>query len=291
MSDLDQADCIVRFHDIQRLRELDRCIFSLIGQIYRPLNIILVLQRFTSAEVAMTRETLAPMLSLPGAPRLTIRNLEEPTPKDARTLLLNLGLQAAEGRYLGFLDYDDLLYPEAYSTLVARLQATEAAIAFATVRVVVADIYPQFIRVASELKNHFGTGNCLSDLFRSNFCPIHSFLLDRHKINPEDLQFDTALDWEEDYAFLLQICARYPSDFGLIATGVGEYYYKTDGSNSIPYGGMTAGQGAAYEMVLAEIEARRRTTIVSPSVQSRNGMVPLQPGISIRGFLDRLGQS
>jgi len=287
MSAEDQVDCIVRFHDIRRLPELDRCVFSLVGQSYRPVNIILALQRFSAAEVATTRDALAPMLGLPGAPRLTIRNLEQPEPRDARTLLLNLGLRAAEGRYIGFLDYDDLLYPEAYDKLVSRLQATGAAIAFATVRVVSADVYPQFVRVASEVKNPFGAGESLPDLFRGNFCPIHSFLLDRHAIDPEDLFFDTRLNWEEDYDFLLRICAKYPSDFGMIKTRIGEYYYKTDGSNSIPVDGLTtAAQRSAYSAVSALIEARRRTTIVSPEVQKRIGIMPARPGMTIRDFLD-----
>src|SRR5262245_2700380 len=104
MKNQNQVDCIVRFHDIRRLRELDRCIFSLLGQSYRPLNIILALKRFSAAEVAATREALAPMLGLPGAPKLTVQNLEQATPKNARSLLLNLGLQAVEGCYVGFLD-------------------------------------------------------------------------------------------------------------------------------------------------------------------------------------------
>ena len=32
-----QVDCIVRFHDIRRLAELKHCVFSLVGQHYRPL--------------------------------------------------------------------------------------------------------------------------------------------------------------------------------------------------------------------------------------------------------------
>src|SRR5687767_6601856 len=102
----DQIDCIIRFHDVRRLQELDRCVFSILGQSYRPVNIILALQRFSAAEIAATRQALAPMLSLPGAPALTICNLEQESPKDARTLLLNMGLRAAKGRYVGFLDYD-----------------------------------------------------------------------------------------------------------------------------------------------------------------------------------------
>jgi hypothetical protein len=285
-----QVDCIVRFHDIRRMNELDRCIFSLVGQRYRPLNIILALQRFTEAEVAATREALAPVLSLPDAPMLTICNLEQPLPRDGRTLLLNMGVQAATGRYVGFLDYDDVLYPEAYETLVARLGATGTAIAFASVRVVTAAIHRQFIQVLSTVREPFGTGDCLVDLFRGNFCPIHSFLVDRQKVSREDLFFDTALTWEEDYDFLLRVCAKYQSDFGLVRTQIGDYYYKNDGSNSVPSGGLRSpAQVAAYEKVSAMIEARRRTMLLSPEVQAATGIAPPQPDLTIRGLLDRMG--
>jgi hypothetical protein len=292
VSDVDdsQADCVVRFHDIGRLYELDRCIFSLVGQSYRPLNIILTLQRFAEAEIAAMRQRLAPMLGLPGAPTLEVHNLEQPAPKDARTMLLDMGVRAARGRYIGFLDYDDLLYPEAYKTLVSQLRATDSAIAFATVRVVSADVYAQFIRVTSEIKSPFGPGERLVDLFRGNFCPIHSFLLDRHRIDLDDLLFDSTLTWEEDYDFLLQICAKYSSDFGLIKTRIGEYYFKTDGSNSTGTV-LSESKRSAYEMVSAMIEARRRITMVSPKVQQENGVSPPEPRMTIREFLDRLDGS
>src|SRR3972149_9944791 len=97
----DQVDCIVRFHDIRRLLELNRCVFSLVGQNYRPLHIILVLQRFSADSIAAVHDALEPLLRLPGAPALTIKNWEAPTPVDARSALLNLGLAAAGGRYVG----------------------------------------------------------------------------------------------------------------------------------------------------------------------------------------------
>jgi Glycosyl transferase family 2 len=284
--DHSQVDCIVRFHDVGRLYELDRCIFSLVGQSYRPLNIILALQRFSDAAVAATRQRLAPMLDLPGAPTMEVHNLEQPVPKDARTLLLNMGIRAAQGRYVGFLDYDDLLYPEAYKTLVSQLRATDFAIAFASVRVVSADVYGQFIRINSELKDPPFSGRGLIDLFRANFCPLHSYLLDRHRIDSDDLVFDSALAWEEDYDFLLRICAKYSSDFSLIKTQIGEYYFKTDGSNSTG-AVLSETKRSAYDMVSAMIEARRCSTIVSSKVQQENGISPPQPRMTIRDFIDR----
>jgi hypothetical protein len=280
------VDCIVRFHDVRRLGELQRCVFSLLGQSHRPVNIILALQRFSKSDIASTQHVLRPMLDLPGAPQLTVCNLDQPTPADARTLLLNSGLDAARGRYVGFLDYDDVLYPEAYTLLTERLHLPSVAIAFATVRVVHVDVYPQFLRVAKEVKNPFGPGNRLRDLFDGNFCPIHSFLIDRQKIAKEDLIFDSSLTWEEDYDLLLRLCAKYRSDFNLIGTPVGDYYYKRDGSNSIPINGLQSqAQTEAYDRIITLMEARRRTTTVSAEVQAEQGLTPIQPSMTIRDFM------
>ena len=46
-----QLDCIVRFHNSRRLCELKRCFFSLYGRYHRPLNVIVVTQRFTGEEI------------------------------------------------------------------------------------------------------------------------------------------------------------------------------------------------------------------------------------------------
>lgn len=283
-----QLDCIVRFHDVRRLNELDRCLFSLVGQSYRPLHVILALQRFSESDIVATQHALAPLLAFPEAPSLSMVNFEQPEPKDARTVLLNEGLKASRGRYVAFLDYDDLLYPEAYSLLVARLQAVDAAIAFATVRVLWADIYPQFVRMTSVEPNPFGRNRALLDLFRENFCPIHSFIVDKEKIETADLRFDPELFWEEDYEFLLRICSKYPSDFGLVNVKIGDYYYKTDGSNTVNVArNSDIARVHMYKWITAVIEVRRRTTYISDRIREDCG-IGAQKQMTIRDLLDQV---
>ncbi len=282
---LNAVNTIVRLHDATRLSELRRCVFSLVGQTYRPINVILTLQRFTATDVTAVETAIKPLIKDDDGITLSILNYEEPEPADARANLLNLGIQHADGGYLAFLDYDDVLYPEAYQLLAARLKKTGAAIAFADVRVMRLNVYDQFLYAERKVTPPFG-GSDLVDLFRGNFCPLHSYLIDHGQVSADTLQFDTSLAMEEDYDVLLRICAKYRSDFGLIGTCIGDYHYKTDGSNTVSTEGGLSGQALArYMKVKTAIEERRRTTNVSTSVQRMLGLPASETPLTIHDVL------
>jgi hypothetical protein len=285
----EQIDTVVRFHDPGRLAELKRCIFSLVGQTYRPLRIVLVLQRFNGHQIEAVEQALGPLLEGRDAPQLAIVNLTDPEPADARSVLLNLGVQNATGKYLAFLDYDDVLYPEAYEMMIGRLKDTGAAIAFAKVRVMRVDVYNEFFYTKERVIPPF-SGSDLLDLFHNNYCPLHSYVIDRSQCPPGMLEFVTTLTMEEDYDVLLRICATFLSDFTLIETDIGDYYYKTDGSNTVPVSGGLSGEARARFMreVKTAIETRRRGTIVTPVVQKSLGLRDPQQPRTIRQVLDRL---
>jgi len=254
----DGVDCIVRIHDAARLMELNRCIFSLCGQMFRPLRIIVVAQRFNPDQMRSLSAMLDALLALPDAPEMLAVNFGPTEPKDARSELLNLGIAHAKGEYLAILDYDDTLYPEAYALLVARLRHSNAAIAFASVRPLNVEVLQEgFVRPIERRHVDF-RGSGLKDLLCGNFCPIHSYLIRRSRLAPEELRFDRSLDVEEDYDLLLRLCAAHSSDFGALQTLIGDYCFKTDGSNSTAVGNsMSASQLARYEWVSARIQARR----------------------------------
>jgi hypothetical protein len=282
-------DVIVRFHDIRRLRNLERCVFSLVGQHYRPLHVHLVVQRFTPEMIDETKSRLSPLLEISGRPEFSIHNWESLEPADARSVLANIGISAARGQYLAFLDYDDALYPEAYELLVAQLRRSGAAIAFGGICVKICDVYAEFDYVKEKQFPFKGSG--LIDLFRDNFCPIHSFVVDRSRVPEMHLRFDPALTRAEDYDFLLRICSQFISDFALLSTTIGDYTYRTDGTNSISNQWNRSTSCHQSWVAAAEfLEQRRRITTVSADVQRMLGIEPVG-NLSIRELLDGLASA
>lgn len=288
MEDNQRLDVVVRFHNPSRLRELERAIFSVLTQTYRPLHIVLALQRFSEPDVELVRKALRLPLRIHGAPEVTILNWMEEEPPDGRSALLNHAILHTRGRYIAFLDYDDLIYPEAYELLIGRLLSGDAAIAFGGIYTSEIDVFEDFLQVRRKVYLFIGTN--LLDLFEGNFCPIHSFVVDRSRIAPQQLFFDPLLSRAEDYDFLIRICAQYRSDFSLSKTYIGTYYVKNDGSNTI----LTESSSTPHllsDWLDAEsfIEGRRRITPVSADVQRMLGLPSVTPGLTVRRLLEQHG--
>ena len=276
----DGLDVVVRAHDPGRLDELDRAVFSALMQDYRPCTVLVACQRFAPRDLQALEAVLAPLRRVePGVP-VHVLNRTEPEPPDARAALLNMGLQAGQGRYAAFLDYDDLIYPEAWRLLVGELRQSGTAVAFGGILTTAVSRTGPVPAVQGKRRVFTGTG--LGQLLRGNFCPLHSFVLDRHRIAPDVLHVDEELRALEDYDLLLRICARHPSSFRLKDRIVGEYLLKDDGSNANPLarGGTEADWGRA---ALAAIEARKARLVLSPAVLAQL----MGPDLTVAGFLAR----
>jgi hypothetical protein len=281
-------DVIVRLHDINRLKELNRAIFSIVSQHYRPINIILCVQRFSEAQIDSVLSSLKPMLSIEDSPSLVIENFIEAAPIDARSALVNIGFRSAKNRFITFLDYDDLIYPEAYSILSDKLKSSDSAICFGGILVRNVSIFNDFYYKKD--KEEMLQSNLL-DFFAANSCPIHSFMLDCSKISKNFLFFDPISNKNEDYDFLIRFCATYQSEFSLKNLFIGEYHLKDDGSNSIlTESAANEKSRAAWEAAEFFVEGRRRITEISMQVQEQLGISPPKPGLTVRGLLDASGR-
>lgn len=277
-------DVIVRLHAVSRLPELERCLLSLIGQTYRPLAISVITQRFDPPATAAVQAILDTLQRLEPEATFALLNFVEPEPADARSSLVNMGFGAARGRYVAMLDYDDVTTTHGYTRLIEDLQATGAAISFG--KVLGARLLVDGPILMTRTREDLYSGTGVVAMFRQNFCPIHSFVIDRTRIDPAALHFDPDRVVDEDYDFLIRTCAEYPSSFAPKDYVVGFYGLKDDGSNTVMTPGQeTEAQWAKWQRSAERIKHLRANTHVSFRVQRQLGRVP-DPGLTVARLVE-----
>jgi glycosyltransferase involved in cell wall biosynthesis len=221
---------IVRTTQEKRLPLLKNAVESILANDYRLLEIIIVAQ--TTQDVFI--EKIQQICHNYSRDRVKVNLVVNQTSLDERTKNLNLGLQNSTGRYLGFLDDDDILYPNHLSSLLEGLKKSGKSWAYSDVASVICNLknFSEIEKISTSYpfkKNEF----LQQEFWQNNFIPIHSYLLDRKKIEAELLYFDESFKVMEDYAFLLKISSRYQPAYVPIITC--EYRFFTDASNSNYY--------------------------------------------------------
>jgi hypothetical protein len=229
------VDVIVRLHDPKRLIELDQALFSLLNQTFHPVHPIVVTQAFSDEMTAEVRSLINRFdWQERGHQQPSIINVAAPAGLDIRAQLLNVGVGSARNRFLAFLDGDDYLYGHAYEYLVNQALSSGAALTFGGIVCRHIRVFEQFVFSAKESRDVF-RGQGLRDLQTANFCPIHSFIVDRNQVAPDDLVFNPGLTRLEDYDFLLRVSTRYTTHFKSRAQTIGIYNWHLDGRGSIQY--------------------------------------------------------
>jgi hypothetical protein len=284
------VNVIVRFHDPRRLGELGAALLCLIGQVHRPLRVMVVTQRFDAAAHAALEARLEPYRAIDPTVAIDVVPYTRADGRiDARSALLNAGIDAMRGRYLAVLDYDDTLYQEAYALLLHELRASDCAIAIASVACKSVATDPA---IALGLSLHRGPPIACSgvtDIFRASCTPFHGIMFDTSRIAVADLRFDEELSMFEDHELFLRLAARYRISCRLLGRVIGDYRFKDDGSNTVPLPSKaTARYKAMWERGRLDLEARKRHILVEPVVQEEIGISPPRPGLSIHGLVEGL---
>lgn len=228
MEKQDLISIVVRTHSPNKIALLEATIQSILSNPYRPLEIVLVAQ--TEDKNFLNR--LNQLIETHHQHQVLIQLVVNFTSCDERAKNLNLGITHAQGRYLSFLDEDDLYYPNFIASLLKPLQDNpdcawaygDVALASWTLR---EDGEIQQYKVEFPFKRDDFT---LNELFRGNFIPINSYLLDRDRISSNLLAFDESYTLAEDYVFLLKLATYHLPIY--IEEVVSEYRIFSDLSNS-----------------------------------------------------------
>lgn len=248
---------IVRFHRIERLCFLEEALFSLALQSWRDHETVIVIQNGTE-EMRATIDAIIRRQPWPAGARHKIISVAIPAGVDGRSTLLTRGIEQANGRYLAFLDDDDFVYQHGYATLIQQLQQGVGAVAVGGCRTVRVEKISDSWYVRTK-ETPFAWGRTRDDLLRDNFIPIHSYVIDRTRVEPADLYFDDTLILLEDYDFLLRLCVKYEFDFSHLNTPVCEY--RIHELNTLPYTASASEQSRVAHLQAQQFINEKKKTL------------------------------
>ena len=151
---------------------------------------------------------------------------------DLRTLMMNDALKRVKTRYAAFLDYDDLLFPDAYAWLLDRLEKTGKAVTFGRVY---AASYNSQTDTLTKRERQFEYGYSYEDFIHDNHAPIHSFMLDLDQINLAKIVYHQDQKYMEDYYLTLQIFNKDNTDWESLSLNhyIGDYIHSTDREHTL----------------------------------------------------------
>jgi glycosyltransferase involved in cell wall biosynthesis len=162
-----------------------------------------------------------------------IRYVKKPNggPNSAR----NAGIRAADGKYLLFLDADDLLHPDAIAALVEPMQGREDRLCMMGHRFFSGD------RPDDGAPSHFPPNpvSLLPNLIHGNLAPIHCHLCSKSMIVSAG-GFEESLRQCEDWDLWLRLALRGAE--GISVPLAGAYYRRYLGSNCGDQARMLRGQ-------------------------------------------------
>ncbi|BAU63112.1 glycosyl transferase, group 2 family protein [Stanieria sp. NIES-3757] len=228
---------IIRTNSFKRINLLEQAIKSILANDYRPIEIIIIVQSQEINFIEKVKELASNYIQ---KQVFCIVKLNQ-TSNDERAKNLNLGIQVAKGRFIGFLDDDDVIYPNHLSSLINLLnQSKETAWAYSDVAAAICrSQFEDNLEIISIDYPFVKAAFSKITLWQYNFIPIHSYLLDSAKIDRKLLEFDESFQVLEDYAFLLKIVTRYQPIY--LPKVTCEYRFFQDVNNSNFYADYTLG--------------------------------------------------
>ncbi len=138
----------------------------------------------------------------------------------------NSGLKIAKGKYITYLDDDDVFYPDHIETLVTFLENSEYKIAYTdAVRV------DQILKRSGEYENivngvYMSRDFSRESLLKNNISPVHCFMHEKSCLE-ENIIFDEKLSSHEDWDLWIKLSKKY--DFKHIRKSTVEYRHRMEG--------------------------------------------------------------
>ena len=220
---------IVRTSQEKRLPLLKNALLSIVSNDYRPIEIIVVVQSEEENFIQKIQDFSQEFINEQIQINLVVNN----TSQDERAKNLNLGINAAKGRYIGFLDDDDIVYQDHISSLIKEITTSESASwAYSQVAMSICNLDDDKVNIMSLVYPFKKEKFTLEEILKDNFIPIHSYLVDRNKYDPDFICFDESFPVLEDYEFLIRLLYRSKPTFINDVTCEYRFYIKYSDSKT-----------------------------------------------------------
>lgn len=238
---------IVRFHTTGDEGSLIDAMYCLAAQQEVVVHPMLLGQDISDAQMARIRAALSVIPWKPGIKPQILNFASTKEVPDLRSKLLMEGLKNVKTQYAAFLDYDDTIFPAAYSTLISRLRQTGKAITFGRLY---CSNYDGLNHTVNQRTALFTDRFTFDEFFDDNFIPLHSYVLDLKKIDLSSIVYFDFMRFMEDYFIALQIFEEEGSDWESLKHPVfaGDYNFRTSGSPNT----LALTTGAQKNSVLAD---------------------------------------
>lgn len=210
----DRVTVSVVVRTFNRARLLERCLDSLAKQTFRDFEVVVV--NDAGGDVGEVVGSFASALD--------VRSVVHPYPR-GRAGSLNSGLSAARGRFVCFVDDDDVVYANHLQALVDGMSDSGADVVYTLSLQAQEDSYGTVLeRALVHARQHDREA-----LLGSNYLPILSVLLPRDRILAMG-GFDEELEVLEDWEFWIRLSSA--TRFELLPRITSEYRTRGDRSNT-----------------------------------------------------------
>jgi len=167
---------------------------SIAVQSYRPLEVVLVNDGGQMPDLDEIRKILADIT-------LNYRGF---TANQGRPTAANQGLLTATGKFISFLDDDDLLLPNHVTVLYEAAEKQQAEVVYSSVQAIHYDAEGQRLAEGPLYDADFSTSRLLFE----NYIPLNALLFSRTVLGDET--FDEQLDFNEDWDLLIRLSRKTP---------------------------------------------------------------------------------
>ena len=226
--DFDTVSTIMRYHRRGDRACLINALLSLIAQSGCHVKPILAIQDMSDGEIVELEGQLGRLPWSVGHEPVIRRYFSTEQTPDLRSLMLNDTLKAVGSGYAAFLDYDDLLFPDAYRVLLQQLRGSGKNATFARVYSAIVDARTGCILKRDKIYDY---GDSYIEFVQHNHAPLHSFLLDLDKCDLQSVIYFDDMKYMEDYYLTMQLFTSTGSDWASLRTCgfIGDYIHRIGG--------------------------------------------------------------